>query len=123
MRMKDELIGDRHATVQYVVHGDVPVVPVGLVCPLDAGYALGIGNAFMLSYHGVTNTYDLDLRVNLKTDSASIDVRSRANTEAQEEVTQQRNFGNYHATFNWDRAPKTITNRFSFNEESSSTDE
>ena len=49
--MKDELIGDGLATVQYVVHGDVLVVPVGLVCPLDAGYALGIGNAFMLSYH------------------------------------------------------------------------
>ena len=79
---------------------------------MDADRTLTIGNAFMLSYHGVTNTYDLDLRVNLKTDSASIDVRSRANTEAQEEVTQQRNFGNYHATFNWDWAPKTITNRF-----------
>ena len=49
--MKDELIGDGLATVQYVVHGDVLVVPVGWVCPLDADHALGIGNAFMLSYH------------------------------------------------------------------------
>ena len=48
--MKDELIGDGLANVQYVVHGDVLAVPVGWVCPLDADRALGIGNVVMLSY-------------------------------------------------------------------------
>ena len=48
--MKDELIGNGLATVQYVVHGDVLVVPVGWVYPLDADRALGTRNAFMLSY-------------------------------------------------------------------------
>ena len=69
------------------VHGDNLTVTIVQVCPSGAGLVYRAEDAPMLSYHGVTNTYDLDLRVNLKTDSASIDVRSRANTEAQGGVT------------------------------------
>ena len=47
MRMNDELMGDELTTIQDIVHEDAPVVPVRLVCPLDADYALRIGNAFM----------------------------------------------------------------------------
>ena len=104
--MKDGLIDDGLATVQHVVHEDDPCRS----CRANLSFRRRLRPWDRERIHVKRSwrhdTYDLDMRVNLKTSSASIDVRDRANTEALEGIAQQRNFGNYHATFKWDWAPQ-----------------
>ena len=46
-------------TINHNVHGDVLTIPAGEACPLDGDRILRAGDASMLSYHGVTDTYGL----------------------------------------------------------------
>ena len=58
MQMTDSLSVDTLMPTQ-VVHGDALIVPAGQACPLDGDRILRAGDASMLSYHGVTDTYGL----------------------------------------------------------------